>query len=55
MTQGRGKRLGLLVLCLSGTLLFTSLCIWQIQRLAWKRDLIARGRQGHVVQVAVGP
>lgn len=42
MTDGKGKRLGLLALCLSGTLLFTSLGAWQIQRLAWKRDLIAR-------------
>jgi surfeit locus 1 family protein len=39
---GRGKRLGLLALCLSGTLLFTGLGIWQLQRLAWKRDLISR-------------
>lgn len=42
MTAGRGKRRGLLALCLFGTLLFTSLGIWQVQRLAWKRDLIAR-------------
>jgi surfeit locus 1 family protein len=32
----------MLVLCLSGTLLFSALGIWQVQRLAWKRDLIAR-------------
>jgi surfeit locus 1 family protein len=42
VNPGRGKRLGLLALCLSGTLLFTGLGIWQLQRLAWKRDLIAR-------------
>jgi surfeit locus 1 family protein len=36
------KRLGLLALCLVGTLLFTALGVWQVQRLAWKRDLIAR-------------
>ncbi|MFO7324108.1 MAG: SURF1 family protein [Pseudomonadota bacterium] len=42
MTGGRGKRLTLLALCLSGTLLFGALGIWQLQRLAWKRDLIAR-------------
>lgn len=32
----------LLALCLFGTLLFTALGIWQVQRLFWKRDLIAR-------------
>lgn len=42
MTQGRGKRVVLLALCLSGTLLFSALGVWQVQRLAWKRDLIAR-------------
>ncbi|MGC3979960.1 MAG: SURF1 family protein [Steroidobacteraceae bacterium] len=30
------------VLCLFGVLLFTGLGIWQVQRLFWKRDLIAR-------------
>ena len=42
MTAGRGKRLGLLVLCLCGALIFAALGVWQVQRLAWKRDLIAR-------------
>lgn len=42
MTRTRGKRLALLALCLFGTLLFGGLGIWQIDRLAWKRDLIAR-------------
>ncbi len=42
MNPGRGKRLGLLALCLTGTLLFTGLGIWQVQRLGWKRDLISR-------------
>lgn len=42
MTPGRGKRHGLLALCLFGTVLFTALGIWQVQRLAWKRDLVAR-------------
>lgn len=42
MNSGEGKRRGLLALCLFGTLLFTGLGIWQIERLAWKRDLIAR-------------
>jgi surfeit locus 1 family protein len=42
LNQGKGKRLGLLAICLIGTLLFTALGIWQVQRLAWKRDLIDR-------------
>jgi surfeit locus 1 family protein len=42
VNPGKGKRRGLLALCLSGTLLFTGLGAWQMQRLAWKRDLISR-------------
>lgn len=42
MTNGRGKRHGLLALCLLGIVLFGWLGIWQVERLAWKRDLIAR-------------
>jgi surfeit locus 1 family protein len=42
VTAGRGKRLTLLALCLSGMLLFGALGVWQLQRLAWKRDLITR-------------
>lgn len=42
MTAGPGKRRVLLAVCLCGTLLFASLGVWQVQRLAWKRDLIAR-------------
>jgi surfeit locus 1 family protein len=42
VTASRGKRRLLLALCLVGTLLFAALGIWQVQRLAWKRDLIAR-------------
>ena len=42
MTAGRGKRLFLLGLCLLGTLLFAGLGVWQVERLFWKRDLIAR-------------
>lgn len=42
MTAGRGKRRGLLVLFVIGALLFASLGVWQVQRLAWKRALIAR-------------
>lgn len=42
MTATRGKRSLLLALCLLGTLLFTALGIWQVERRAWKLDLIAR-------------
>lgn len=42
MTSDAGKRRGFIALCLFGTLLFTGLGIWQVQRLDWKRDLIAR-------------
>jgi surfeit locus 1 family protein len=42
VSSGKGKWRGLLALCLCGTLSFASLGIWQIQRLSWKRDLIAR-------------
>jgi len=42
VTSGRGKRHGLLALCLLGIVLFGWLGIWQVERLAWKRDLIAR-------------
>lgn len=40
--RSRGKWLALLALCLTGTLLFAALGFWQVERLAWKRDLIAR-------------
>ena len=56
MNPGRGKRRGLLALCLAGTLLFTGLGIWQIQRLAWKRDLISRvDARVHAPPVAAPP
>lgn len=42
MTPGQGKRRGLLALCLVAALLFAGLGTWQVQRLSWKRDLIAR-------------
>lgn len=42
MTGGAGKRVVLLALCVGGLLLFGGLGVWQVQRLAWKRDLIAR-------------
>ena len=39
---GRGKRWLLLALCLVGLVLFTGLGIWQVERRAWKLDLIER-------------
>lgn len=39
---GRGKRRALLVLFGLGALLFAALALWQFERLAWKRELIAR-------------
>ena len=56
MNSGPRKRRGLLALCLSGTLLFACLGIWQVQRLAWKRDLISRvDARVHAPPVAVPP
>jgi surfeit locus 1 family protein len=53
---GRSKQVTLLALCLLGTLLFSALGIWQIQRLGWKRDLIARvDSRIHSSPVAVPP
>lgn len=42
MSRSAGKRLALLALCALLALLFTGLGIWQVERLQWKRDLIAR-------------
>ena len=42
MSGARGKRRFLLALCAFGALLFASLGVWQVQRLAWKLDLIER-------------
>ena len=42
MTARRGKRFALAALCLLFAALFAGLGVWQIERLAWKRDLIAR-------------
>jgi len=42
VTPGKARRRGLLALCLCLALLFTALGTWQVRRLAWKRDLIAR-------------
>jgi surfeit locus 1 family protein len=39
---GTGKRYLLLAICLGCALLFSGLGVWQLQRLSWKRDLIAR-------------
>lgn len=54
MTAGTGKRGLLLALCLFFTLVFAGLGTWQVQRLAWKRDLIARVEaRVHAAPVAV--
>jgi surfeit locus 1 family protein len=42
VTPGKARRRGLLALCLSLALIFTGLGMWQVKRLAWKNDLIAR-------------
>lgn len=42
MSRAGAGRLLLPALCILGVLLFGSLGIWQLERLAWKRDLIAR-------------
>ena len=46
------KRILLLGLALTATLAFVALGIWQVERLAWKRDLIARvERRSHAAPV----
>lgn len=56
MTRRERKRRGLLALCIVGTLLFSGLGAWQVQRLAWKRDLIARvDARIHASPVAMPP
>ena len=42
MTASRGKRRFLLALCGAFALLFAGLGVWQVERLRWKTDLIAR-------------
>lgn len=42
MTGGGGKRAGFLLLCGIGVAGFGALGIWQLERRAWKLDLIAR-------------
>ena len=54
MSASRAKWLLLPALCITGFLLFTALGIWQVERLAWKLDLIARVDQRiHAPPVAV--
>lgn len=42
MNGARGKRRFLLALCALAALLFGALGVWQVERLAWKLDLIER-------------
>lgn len=42
MSGGGGKRRFLLALCLVGTLLFSALGVWQVERRSWKLQLIER-------------
>lgn len=42
MSRNRGKRRVLLALCGAFALLFAGLGVWQVERLRWKTDLIAR-------------
>lgn len=42
MSAAGARRLFLPALCVVGILVFGALGIWQVERLAWKRDLIAR-------------
>jgi surfeit locus 1 family protein len=42
VNRGRGKRRFLLALCGLLALLFAGLGVWQVERLRWKTDLIAR-------------
>lgn len=38
----RAKRISLLLICVCGAIVFGALGVWQIERRAWKLDLIAR-------------
>jgi len=52
----RGKRRFLVALCVLGALLFAGLGVWQVERLAWKLDLIARvDARVHAPPAAVPP
>jgi surfeit locus 1 family protein len=54
VTKGEAKRFGLIGLCAVFALLFAGLGIWQLQRLQWKLDLIAKVEQRiHAPAVAV--
>ncbi len=53
MSASRAKWLLLPALCVFGVLLFTALGIWQVERRAWKLDLISRvDRRIHAPPVA---
>ncbi|MFT4251549.1 MAG: SURF1 family protein [Caulobacter sp.] len=43
--RGRVRTIALVGLCLAFTAIFLALCGWQVQRRAWKLDLIARVEQ----------
>jgi surfeit locus 1 family protein len=54
VTAGRGKRRFLILLCCFGLLLFSALGAWQVERRAWKLDLITRiDARVHAAPVAV--
>ncbi len=56
MTGNGGKRTLLLLICLLGTLLFSGLGVWQVERRAWKLDLIERVEaRVHAAAVPVPP
>lgn len=56
MNAGRGKRRFLLVLCVLAAVLFAALGVWQVERLAWKRDLIERvNARVHAAPAALPP
>ena len=56
MSAARGKRRFFILLCLFGFILFSSLGVWQIERRAWKLDLIARvDARVHAAPVPVPP
>lgn len=54
--MGRAARFTLIVSAALASLGFLALCAWQVQRLSWKQDLIARiDRQVHAEPVAPPP
>ena len=42
MTMGRAARVALIVASALASVGFLALAVWQVQRLGWKQDLIAR-------------